>query len=143
MLLAVVPAFGLIVYSSLQERQAARQDVQAQAQRLIHLIVSQHERFIEGARQLLTALSQLPSVQQGDGAACSTLFAEFLRRYPFYANLGASNLDGDIFCSGLRLTRTVNIADRAYVVDQGTIVHQDTGAALLANEDIQERYCAV
>lgn len=115
MLLAVVPAFGLIVYSSLQERQAARQDVQAQAQRLVHLIVSQHERFIEGARQLLTALAQLPSVRQGDGAACSSLFAEFLRRYPFYANLGAAGLNGEIFCSGLRLTQAVNISDRTYM----------------------------
>jgi branched-chain amino acid transport system ATP-binding protein len=37
----------------------------------------------------------------------------------------------------------LGIADRAYVVDQGTIVHHDTAAALLADEDIQERYCAV
>jgi branched-chain amino acid transport system ATP-binding protein len=37
----------------------------------------------------------------------------------------------------------LGIADRAYVVDQGTIVHHDTAAALLANEEIQERYCAV
>ena len=37
----------------------------------------------------------------------------------------------------------LGIADRAYVVDQGTIVHHDTAAALLANAEIQERYCAI
>ncbi|HXH04615.1 MAG TPA: adenylate/guanylate cyclase domain-containing protein [Candidatus Competibacteraceae bacterium] len=115
MLLAVLPAFGLIIYSSLQERQSAARAVQVEAQRLIRLMASQHERFIEGARQLLTALAQLPAVRQRDGAGCSALFADFLRRYPFYANLGAVDLDGDTFCSGLRLTRPVNLADRAYV----------------------------
>jgi branched-chain amino acid transport system ATP-binding protein len=37
----------------------------------------------------------------------------------------------------------LGIADRAYVVDQGLIVHEATGAALLADADIQERYCSV
>jgi branched-chain amino acid transport system ATP-binding protein len=37
----------------------------------------------------------------------------------------------------------LGIADRAYVVDQGTIVHHASAAALLADAEIQERYCAV
>jgi branched-chain amino acid transport system ATP-binding protein len=37
----------------------------------------------------------------------------------------------------------LGIADRAYVVDQGTIVHQATGPELLADAGIQERYCSV
>lgn len=35
------------------------------------------------------------------------------------------------------------IADRAYVLDQGEVVHHDTAAALLADEEIKERYCSV
>ena len=35
------------------------------------------------------------------------------------------------------------IADRAYVLDQGEVVHHATAAALLADEDIKERYCSV
>jgi branched-chain amino acid transport system ATP-binding protein len=37
----------------------------------------------------------------------------------------------------------LGIADRAYVVDQGTIVHHASAAALLADAEIQERYCSV
>ena len=37
----------------------------------------------------------------------------------------------------------LGIADRAYIVDQGTIVHHATAQALLADPEIQERYCAV
>ncbi|MDB5543713.1 MAG: transporter ATP-binding protein [Hyphomicrobiales bacterium] len=35
------------------------------------------------------------------------------------------------------------VADRAYVLDQGSVVHHATGAALLADAEIQERYCSV
>jgi branched-chain amino acid transport system ATP-binding protein len=37
----------------------------------------------------------------------------------------------------------LGIADRAYVLDQGMVVHHATAAALLADADIQERYCSV
>jgi branched-chain amino acid transport system ATP-binding protein len=39
--------------------------------------------------------------------------------------------------------RALRISDRAYIVDQGRIVHHGDAAALLADRDIQERYCAV
>ena len=37
----------------------------------------------------------------------------------------------------------LRISDRAYIIDQGRIVHTGTGEALLADREIQERYCAV
>ncbi len=39
--------------------------------------------------------------------------------------------------------RALKISDRAYILDQGTIVHEGSAAALLADPQIQERYCAV
>jgi branched-chain amino acid transport system ATP-binding protein len=39
--------------------------------------------------------------------------------------------------------RALKISDRAYILDQGRIVHQGAGAALLADREIQEKYCAV
>ena len=37
----------------------------------------------------------------------------------------------------------LSIADRAYIVDQGRIVHHAPAQALLADRDIQDKYCAV
>ena len=39
--------------------------------------------------------------------------------------------------------RALKISDRAYIVDQGQIVHHGSAAELLANTEIQEKYCAV
>ncbi len=37
----------------------------------------------------------------------------------------------------------LGIADRAYVLDQGSVVHHATATALLADDEIKERYCSV
>jgi branched-chain amino acid transport system ATP-binding protein len=37
----------------------------------------------------------------------------------------------------------LDIADRAYVMDQGVVVHHASARALLADDDIKERYCSI
>ena len=37
----------------------------------------------------------------------------------------------------------LKLADRAVIIDQGEVVHESSAAVLLADKDIQERYCAV
>ena len=37
----------------------------------------------------------------------------------------------------------LSISDRAYILDQGEIVFHDTASNLLANDEIQQKYCAV
>ena len=37
----------------------------------------------------------------------------------------------------------LKIADRAYILDQGALVYSGTAKEMLADEEIQERYCAV
>ena len=39
--------------------------------------------------------------------------------------------------------RALKISDRAYIVDQGQIVHHGNASELLENTEIQEKYCAV
>ncbi len=112
--LAVLPMLGLILATYLEDRRMAVARVQADTQALIRLAVSRQQGLIEGAQQLLAALAQLPAVRARDAQACRTLFAELLSQYSFYANLGAADLAGEAFCSGLHLERPVNIADRAY-----------------------------
>ncbi|MFL6825758.1 MAG: ATP-binding cassette domain-containing protein, partial [Bradyrhizobium sp.] len=37
----------------------------------------------------------------------------------------------------------LDIADRAYVLDQGSVVYHAAASALLADNEIKERYCSV
>ena len=100
-ILAVTPALGLALYSDFEERQLRRAQVQEEALRLARLLSADHERLIEAARQLLTALARLPIVREGDRTACAALFADLLTQYPSYANFGVIDPGGMIICSGL------------------------------------------
>lgn len=112
-LLAVIPALGLILYTAAEQRRVAVVDAQQNALRLARLAASDQERLVEGARQLLIALAQLPSVRNRDEAECTLFLADLLKQYPLYENLGAIDPNGNIFCSAVPSSRSVNVADRA------------------------------
>lgn len=113
-LLAVLPAAALILYTGWQERRQTARAVQQNALQLARLASTEHEQLIEGAHQLLLALAQLPTVRGKDAVACHVLFADLLKQYPRYANLGVIRPDGKVFCSALPVTDAVDLADRPY-----------------------------
>src|SRR3989304_4038636 len=113
-LLAVIPALGLTLYTNLEERQVRKAQVQEYALRLSRIVSADHERLIEGARKLLATLARLPPVRDRNRAACHALFADLPTRHSSYANLGVIGADGNIFCSGLPMTGQVYAGDRAY-----------------------------
>jgi signal transduction histidine kinase len=112
-LLAVVPALGLALYTNVELRRLAAADVKEEALRLARIAASDQEDTIKDTRQLLLALAQLPEVRSTDPTACFTLFKS-LNQYPQYALLGVIARDGDLFCSALPISGPVNLADRDY-----------------------------
>ncbi len=113
-IVALLPALGLIIYHAGEQRRIAVRDAENQALRAARLVAANQRRLIDSSGHLLVALSELPEVRNGDRQACDALFARLLEKYPPYANLGVANLDGDVICSA-RLTPTaVNIADQWY-----------------------------
>ena len=114
-LLAVIPALGLTLYTNLEERQLRKAQVQEHALRLARIVSADHERLIEGARKLLASLARLTPVSDRNRAAgCNELFADLLMRHSSYANLGVIGADGNVFCSGVPMTGQVYVGDRAY-----------------------------
>jgi signal transduction histidine kinase len=114
-LLAVIPALGLTLYTNLEERQLRRALVQEHAMRLSRLVSADYERLIEDVRQLLVSLARFPAVRDGHRAACNALFADLLTQHSSYANLGVIEPDGNVFCSALPITDQVYLGDRVYL----------------------------
>jgi len=113
-LFAIIPALALTLYSGLEQRRHAAEHVQDDSLQLARHVSAEQERMIEGVRQSLYILAQLPQVRECNKATCSRLFGELLKQYPHYLNIGAATLDGNIFASAIPITRTVNIFDRPY-----------------------------
>src|SRR4030095_7513053 len=113
-LLAVLPALAVIIYSASEQRitdsQAARRD----ALKLVRIVSTSQQRLIDSTQQLLVALSLLAEVRAHNSSTCSDLFSRLLAEYPMYANLGAANLHGEQFCGARPVKMPVNISDRSY-----------------------------
>src|SRR3990172_6042964 len=87
---------------TLRTRAEARRQAAIVAQQSSSQVVqsgaSDQERLIESAHQLLLDLAQRPEVQTHDAAGCTLLFADVLKRFPQYLDLGAIKPSGEIFC---------------------------------------------
>jgi PAS domain S-box-containing protein/putative nucleotidyltransferase with HDIG domain len=112
-LILLIPALGLIYYTTAREWDLQKARAKGGALNLIKAAAANHERLIESTKQVLVALSHLPEVQLVDSGACSSLFRTLQREYPFYA-MGVSDTDGNIFCSSLPLKNPVNIKGEPY-----------------------------
>jgi signal transduction histidine kinase len=121
-LLAVLPALGLVAYTAKQNRDTLARQVEESSLRLARLTSGEHERAIEGARQLLTGLARIPEIQRGD-APCERLLSDLLVRFPTYANFGVADLKGRVFCSAIATQGTVSVADRSYF--KGAVAGRD------------------
>lgn len=113
-LVAVLPAMGMTLYTGLEERRIQSAQAQENALRLTRLAAGDLVQMIEGARQLLLGLAQLPEVRNAGPGVCQELFANLLKHYPYYVNLGVIDSDGSLFCSALPFEMPVNVADRGF-----------------------------
>jgi len=113
-LLAVIPAMGLALYSGMEQRKNALSRAQEDALRLAENASDVQERLIENTRQIFFTLSQMREVQQLDAAKCSKVLANLLSQSKGYTNLFAIKPNGDVFASALTMSGHVTFADRAW-----------------------------
>jgi signal transduction histidine kinase/CheY-like chemotaxis protein len=112
-LVALLPALGVLGYATVAHRRLLVNDAQAEAVQLARLVAELHQRPVDGARGLLLALSQERRVAELD-PGCSAQLARILAQDPVYLNMGAIDAKGDVFCTARPLPRPVNLADRRF-----------------------------
>ena len=111
-LFAAVPAVLIQIWNEYDLRQARTVAVREQVLRLAQSQNAEIERIVEGARQFLVALAQLPPVKAKDAAACNELLARIRENYRAYRALIAADADGSVPCSSVG--PGPSIADRVY-----------------------------
>ncbi len=113
-LLAMLPVFALVVFTASESRARAMQETQASALRMTELAAGNQRQLIDGARDILITLAQLPAIRSQDRAACLFFLSNVLMQHPLYANFGAADGDGNIFCMTLPQRMPVSIAAQDY-----------------------------
>ena len=110
--LATLPAFALTFFTGWRDRQRQRADVAAGTIRLARQIAADQERIIDGTRQILSDLAQVPEVREGDASRSRTFFAILMKQYRGYASFAVVAPSGDVLVSLPRSSEPVSFADR-------------------------------
>jgi len=115
LLLAVLPAFGLVLYENFEQRGLETERVREGAIAISRLAAANQENFIKNSRQLLATLTQFPFLLLGTNRAyCEGHLANLRKLTPDYLNFGLVETNGYVFCSSTPFDGTVNVSDRPY-----------------------------
>jgi signal transduction histidine kinase len=114
LILALLPAFALMVFSASESRSQAVEETQNNALRLTELAAANQGQLIDGARDILITLAQVPAIQSQDRAACLFFLSNTLMQHPLYANFGAADHTGEVFCMTFPQKMPFSIADQTY-----------------------------
>jgi diguanylate cyclase (GGDEF)-like protein len=131
LILAVVPALGLTVYSSLAQRVAAESQMRGDIVNLARIGALQQSQIFDGAKQLLIGFSLQPAELRNDSTRCNEYVRQVLQKTGrLYFSMGLYGFDGELQCLGTLLDRA---AQRA--VESGQLSIGEYPRALLARPE--------
>src|SRR5258706_11673934 len=116
-MLAALPLFGLVLYNAALQRQHELASVGERGQSAAALAASDIAQRLQGQRQLLLALAQLPDVVSRHADGCSASASNLMAKVSSYINIGAADPSGAVFCSAIALTQTANVNQRDWFTE--------------------------
>lgn len=112
--LAVLPSIGVMIARGLERRDAGLREMRQQTLNLARLAAQEQARRIEGARQLLIALSTSSAFRLDDSATCVRDVRALVKEYGnLYSEIGWADRRGRVVCHVLE-GENLSIADREY-----------------------------
>ena len=123
--LAVLPALIAIVYSGLQQHNAAEEHARQQALIMARNTANEIAEVREDSLLILSILTKVPQVTALSPSDCDALLAKLLRDHPEFANIGVISDAGTLVCSARPTSSPVYLGDREYfksVIESKTVV---------------------
>ena len=112
-LIAALPAAGIIITSGFEQRANAVKDARAEMQKLAAIIASEQRTRAASAEQLLKILAQLPEVKKHHPSRVEPLLVDLLKLHTQYSNIFITDRSGSVWASALP-AKNVNVSDRRY-----------------------------
>ena len=112
-LIAALPAAGIIIYSGFDQRAHAVKDARADMQRLAAIIASEQRSQAASAEQLLKILAQLPDVKKHHPSRVEPILSDLLKLHTQYSNIFITDCSGAVWASALP-SKNINMSDRRY-----------------------------
>jgi signal transduction histidine kinase len=111
---ALLPTIAIQGYNEVELRRSRQVEIQDQALGLAKLAAAQQQRIVEGIREVLIALSELPSIKREDAAECRAYLSTLKDRYPAFLTFSVTDLSGRSFCDTTLSTSGIGATGRPY-----------------------------
>ncbi len=95
-LLAVLPALAILLYTGRELRARVVHDAESYALRQVQAMAAHHERVVDNARLLLMALAQSSDARNLNAETCQALLADILARNAAYVSLSLADAQGRV-----------------------------------------------
>lgn len=95
-LLALLPALGIMLFTGYTLRQSVIRNTENAALRQVQAMAAHHERVVDNARLLLATMAKAGEVQRLDALACQVLLEDMRSREAAYVALALADEHGRI-----------------------------------------------
>jgi signal transduction histidine kinase/CheY-like chemotaxis protein len=96
---ALLPVIAIQTYNEIDLRRSREVEVRDQALGLAKLAASEQQQIIQGIRQVLIALSELPAIKAKNTEACNAYLSTIKQRYPGFIFFLVTDMNGISSCN--------------------------------------------
>ena len=114
-ILAILPALGITLYSGMESRARAIEAARGKEAELLHSLATQYRMLTETTRVLLMTLSQLDGIHSASGALNEDSLRKLLLSHSACINIFLADTKGSILASARPLGKTASIATAPYM----------------------------
>lgn len=115
LVVGMLPVFGLVIGSFLSQQRQRLAQASENLLTVSRLTALSAERSVEGARQLLNAITSGPSLKaRGLNTLCIEFLANIRSSHRYYSNVGFLDVDGRLQCDARNSEPATYLGDRTY-----------------------------
>ncbi len=128
--IVALPAAGIITYSGIKLKEDAIKDARSQTLKLAANIAAEQQAMVASAKQLLSALAQLPDVKNHNTANVRPILRNIFQLNPGYSNIFIADRAGTVWASALP-AKAFNVSDRRYFIQALSTGHFSSGEYII------------
>ena len=111
---ALLPAIAVQSYNEFDLRRSRQMDVQEQVLGLAKLAAAEQQQIVQGIRQALIALAELPAIKAKDAQGCEAYLSRVKEQYPEFISFIVVDVNGSSFCDSSSDHTPSSAAGRGY-----------------------------
>jgi PAS domain S-box-containing protein len=113
-LLALLPVFGLLVYSAEQSHRAALRLAQSDLLSEVLMLSARQQRSVDMVHELLNGIASGPHIKKPVPGLCGQHLKNLHEEHPEFTNLGLAAPDGTMLCDALDAITNLKADERAF-----------------------------